>query len=153
LETTAESINAAGDMASDFLKTVLSSVTSPGPLDVVIIYQNFDFINVSPPISPYSYSQEMSDKVALNRQRQPRVFREMHSARDFHLVLCADVTTISVRRVMEMLEPIVKAEEVEGGLDYIPYRPLIIFERRMLRNSPDINVGRTGKWHIQASAL
>ena len=42
LETTAESILAADDTASGFLKTVLSSIPPPVPLGIVILYQDYD---------------------------------------------------------------------------------------------------------------
>ncbi|KAF9780999.1 hypothetical protein BJ322DRAFT_291114 [Thelephora terrestris] len=42
LETTAQSITRAGGSAPEFLKTVLSSVASPGMLDVVITYHDCD---------------------------------------------------------------------------------------------------------------
>ena len=161
LETTAESINAAGDTASDFLKTVLSSVTSPRPLDVVIIYRDDDCVYPPPcwecnlePLRLHLCSQKIIDRLTLYHQRQLRVFREIHSVRDFRLVLCADISESSVGDVMKTLEDLVKAREVEGGLDRLLYKPLIVFERRVLRTrSTDHNPGFSGRWSILASAL
>ena len=42
LETTAESIDAADDTASDFFKIVLSSITPSASLDVVVVYRDID---------------------------------------------------------------------------------------------------------------
>ena len=89
-------------------------------------------------------------------QQQLKIFREMHSVRDFRLVLCVDV--LGVPHIykcadMETLECIAKAERVEGGLDYL-YKPLIIFERRLLHTRPtDHNPGWPGRWWVFASAL
>ena len=102
LETTAESINVAGDSVFDFLKTVPSSVTSPGPLDV-IIYRDDDLAHPPPcwecdfeALRLHLCSQKIIDRFALYHQRQLRVFCEMHSVRDFRLVLCADISESSV---------------------------------------------------------
>ena len=57
----------------------------------------------------------------------------MHSARDFRLVLCADVFDRMVVDGIETLERIVKAEEATGGFGYLLQETLIVFERRTLR--------------------
>ena len=88
------------------------------------------------------------------RQRQLRVFREMRGVRDFRFVLCADVSESSVERVMEILEPISRAETVEGGSDHMLYKPPIVVERRILRTRPTGNdVGFSWKEDIVTSAL
>ena len=162
LETTAESIDGSGSTAaSDFFKTVLSSIATPERLDVVIIYQHFNFNYMlhqtwcdSEPGG--SERQGTKEKHSQFHQQQLKVFREMHSVRDFRLVLCADVpgSPGDPKRVdMETLECIAKAEGVEEGLD-CQYRPLIVFERRLLRTRPsDHNTGWSGKWWVLASAL
>jgi len=58
-----------------------------------------------------------------------RLFREMHKARDFRLVLCADVCDCMVERAIRTLEYILIKMGVNGGLDYFLYKPLIISER------------------------
>ena len=89
-------------------------------------------------------------------RRQFEVFREMHSARDFRLVLCADVIDCMVVDGIETLERITKEEGAMGGLDYLLQKPLIISERRTIRTRYcDQNVGwsRLWSWGIAASAL
>ena len=162
LETTAESINAGRcDAASDFFKTVLSSVATPERLDVVIIYQHFNFIHMPHwtwcDLEPVPYEQQgIGEMYSEFHQQQLKVFSEMHTVRDFRLVLYADVPGgPGIRKCadMETLECIAKAERVEGGLD-CQYRPLIVFERWLLRTRPrDYNAGWSGKWWVLASAL
>jgi len=160
LETTVESIIAADDTAPDFLRTVLSSVTSPAPLDVVIIYrdvipsggQDCMWCCNSGPIC--NHSKEMRDKNARGHQQQLRVFREMRSMRDFRLVLCADVSDHMVGHAVGKLERIAKAEKVERGLGHLPYKSLVISERRILRTRDnDYHTGYSKKWAISACAL
>ena len=66
----------------------------------------------------------------------------MYEAREFRLVLCADVSDSMVKYAAEMLERHVKAEKTKGELDYLLYEPLIIVERRSPRTRPsDDHVG------------
>ena len=66
----------------------------------------------------------------------------MHEAREFRLVLCADVSDSMVKYAAEMLDMHVKAEKAKGGLDYLLCEPLIIIERRSPRTRPsDDHVG------------
>jgi len=141
LETSARSINRTGDTASDFFITILSSATSPAPLDFVVIYRELDFgfwsnslIFESEPAS-YFYSPMRMEERALFRQKQFGVFREMHRATDFRLVLCADVFDSLVERAIKTLECLVEAEEAKGGLCH-HYKPLVISERRTIRTRP-----------------
>ena len=160
LEITAESIDHAGDSAPDFFKTVLSSVTFPGLLDVVIIYGDFNFNSPhrkwcdSEPIRSRHNPEWIRELYTKYHKRQLRVLRKMHSVRDFRLVLCADIPNdIAEHIIVETPECIAKAERVKEGLDYL-CRPLIIFERRILRTRPtDYHVGYQRGWPIPASAL
>ena len=161
LETTAESIEVAGNTASGFLKTVLSSVTSPVPLDAVIIYRDFYFSSCprcpSCPLKPVCSLHVVPSETALFSRCykwERRVFREMHNVRDFRLVLCADVVDWMVDYAIQRLEYFVKAEKVKGGLDYLLYEPLVISERRTLRTrNKDHNVGWSKEYDIHASAM
>ena len=162
LETTAESINRVdAAIVRGFLKTVLSSVTSPTPLDLVIVYRESDFSYLSrdwrgsePASFCYSSPKTTVEHYTLHYQRQLRMFREVHSARDFRLVLCADVSDCLVSHATGTLECIIEAEKAKGGLDYLLCEPLIIFERRTVRTRyTDHSAGWSKKWYSNASAL
>lgn len=162
LETTAESINAADDTVSDFFRTVLSTVPPTAPLDVVIVYREIDLGGIrscwlqctSDPVCFRHRSPEGREADLLRHKRQFAVFREMHSARDFRLVLCADVYDCMVDYAVQTLEHNVNSTEVTGGLEYLLYEPLIISERRKPRTrATDQNAGWSGKMAIAASAL
>ena len=85
-----------------------------------------------------------------HHQRQLRVFREMHSVRDFCLVLGADISKFPVKRAAQTLERLVKADMKEGS-DYLLYRPLAI-----LRNGSSVLVlrptvtraGQGARWYV-----
>jgi len=139
LETIGESIGAAGGTASDFLMIVLSSVISPVPVDIVIIYQDIDF-GVSSSHSPYNsipirfcYSPQKGKRDSWRYQQHLEVSRKVHNAWGFRLVLCADVSDCIVERAIKALERFVKAGKLKGGLSHSFYEPLIISERRLLR--------------------
>ena len=89
LETTAELINASRcDAASDFFETVLSSVATPERLDVVIIYQHFNFIHMPHwtwcYLEPFPYERQGIGEVYSEfHQPQPKVFREMQASETF----------------------------------------------------------------------
>ena len=77
----------------------------------------------------------------------------MHRAREFRLVLCADVSDPLLKYAMEMLECLVRAEKAKGGLDYLLSEPSIIAEVRSPRPRRfDARFGR-GKRDIAPSAL
>ena len=157
LETTAEAIDAV-DTASDFLAIVLSSVIPSTPLDLVVIYREMDLSSM-PHCSWCDSALIRSPRCprteeALRFQHQFKVFHEIHSARDFRLVLCADVFDCMIEDSIEKLEYFAKAEEVTWGLGYLPKRPQILFERRILRTHfLDQITGWTTKQGIYASAL
>ena len=162
LETPAASIFRAPGTASDFLKTVLSSITSPALLDVVIVYRELDFGDAlhflscktpGPPYFRHKLSMEMEIR-PHERENQFKVFRDMHNARDFRLVLCADVLDCIVEPAVQVLEHVVGEEKEKGGLDYLRYEPLIISERRTARTRcTDCKTGGSGFWSVSASAL
>jgi len=160
LETTALSIDYMNDAASDFFITILSSITSPAPLDFVIIYRHWDFgfisnssIFDSGPASSYYYPPKTRKDNALFYQKQFGVFREMHRVRDFSLVLCADVFDSVVGYAIGTLERHAKAEKVKGGLDHLR-EPLVISERRSIRTRPfDFEPGSSRDPFFSASAL
>jgi hypothetical protein len=162
LETTAESVIAAGDAASGSLRTVLSTVTSPVFLNVVIVYQDTDidiwaprFIAIScrwEHVRFYARPPEEKAECILHHQQAFKVFHEMHKVREFQLVLCVDVLDSVVKYAVRMLRRLVKTEQMEGRL---LYEPLIIAEVRAPRTRPqDHRAGISmGGYTILASAL
>ena len=157
LETTVRTIDLASDTASDSFITMLSSVTSPAPLDFFIIYRDLDFGICSKSrifdSEPTCHLPKIRKDRALHHQKQFGVFREMHGARDFRLVLCADVFDSVVEYAAKTLESLVEAEEAKGGLDH-RYKPLIISERRTIRTRPrDYEPGSSGDRSFLGSAL
>ena len=152
----AESIVNAGNSASEFLKTVLSSVVSPGMLDVVFIYRDCDLGGWAfcPTCKPDPICFRHSPRPQLDDfPRQLRVIREMHSARKFWLVFCADVYGCMEDFGMWGLDAEVKKEEASGRFEYLERSPVITCERRTIyMRTKDYHVGATGKWAL-ASAL
>ena len=128
LETTARSINCAGDAASGFLKSVLSTVTSALPLDLVI---NYDVYGVPCHMRSYIGRAPPSDRAgeALVHLGLFKVFNEIYMVWDFRLVLCADVLDRNAQDARRALECIVR-EGMNGGLEYLSCEPLIISEKR-----------------------
>ena len=144
LETTAVSIADAGDAASGFLKAVLSTVTSPLPLVLLVGYGAYEVRCHTPSyvrdcaLSPSKRAAE--DLVHLRRFK---LFSEMFMVREFRLVLCTDVLGCAAAEdAKRALERIVKAERMNGGFDYLPCEPVIISEMRYPRTRrTDTQVG------------
>jgi hypothetical protein len=156
-ETTAESIVNAGGSAPEFLTTVLSSVASPGTLDVVVIYRDRDlggwaFCGTCKP-DPVCFRHGPRPDLD-DFPRQLKVFREMHRARKFQLVFCVDVYGCLEDFGVRLLESAVNKEVAKGGFKYLDGgRPTIACERRTIRTrTKDYHAGATGKW-VLASAL
>jgi hypothetical protein len=161
LETTAESIGVASGITSDFLKTMLSSITPSVPLDVVIVYQDLEVCGMRGHIlcrdlEPFRFchsSQEKWNKDAWYYLWQLETFREIYKTRKFRLVLCADVPDFMAKYAVEILQRIVEAGKVMGGLFHL-HEPLIISERRMpFTRYNDCAPGWTREWYVPASAL
>lgn len=131
LETTAKSIAVAGGIASTFLKSILSTIKSPLPLDVVIIHTEAE---VGYPIRNETrglvivddISAELRARFVRRHAERFKVFREMHSVREFRLVLRADVLNRAEKHAVETLKRIVEEERLDGGLDFLRERPLIV---------------------------
>ncbi|KAF9780961.1 hypothetical protein BJ322DRAFT_1112347 [Thelephora terrestris] len=156
LETTAESIVNAGNSAPEFLKTVLSSVASPGMLEVVVIYRDCDLGGWAfcPTCKPDPICFRHGPRLDLDDfPSQLKVIREMHSAREFRLVLCVDVYGCMGDFGMRRLDAAVKREEANGGFGYLKCSPVITCERRTIRTrTKDYHAGATSRW-VLASAL
>ena len=156
IETTAESITTAKDAAASSLSAILSTVTSPMLLDLVIVYWDSDVegVNRHRQISGIKSEPEYRAACALRHQHWFKVFREVHEARDFQLVLCADVLDPMVKYATGMLDRLVGVEKMWGGLDYLAREPLVIVERRSPRaRGIDSRPGWGGRRPVCASAL
>ena len=156
LETTAESIAAAGDSASDFFKSVLPTIASPPPTDVVIVYHegefNFHIWCSERPIT-VEYAPWLRSSIA-HHPRRFKVFREMCATREFRLVLCADVLDSVAKRAMRTLKRLVDVEMENGRLDCLSCEPSITSEVRAPRaRLRDDRIGYAKKWPIFSSAL
>ena len=127
----------------------LSSITSPAPLDVVIIYQNDDFNDLEPcrlcapePYCPPSYCVHWAASFiepechVMGYDSQFTVFREMHSVRGFRLFFCMDVPDCVMRHALGVLENVLQEEKRRGGFDYLLDGPFVTCERRVLRTDP-----------------
>lgn len=157
LETTAQSISAAGNAAPGFLKAVLSTIPSHLPLDVVITYQDLDvgyFVNTWAKFVRVTKSPEPSAEDARCHQKRFRVLSEIFRVRKFRLVLCADVPDCIAKYANWVLEDIVEAERKNGGLGYLACGPSIVTETWVPRvHSRGYRVGEAGNRAIYASAL
>jgi hypothetical protein len=157
LETTADSIDSAGNAATKFLKTILSSVAASVPLDVVIIHRDIEICGLQlrddfGPLCRLHSSQEQWDRGARHYLRHLGVIREMYNTRAFRLVLCADVSDSMVEHAVEILGRVVEAGKAMG-LDDL-YEPLVISERlRFLPRPHNLYAGSSRGWYVNASAL
>lgn len=164
LETTAGSIIAGIETASTSLRTVLSTVVSPAFLDVVIVFHDLDIdyqrplhASVSRKSVPRCFCDHTANSratFALHQQQLFKVFREIHGGREFRLVLCADVFDPTVEHAITMLKRLVKTEEMEGRLDYLLCKPLVVSEIRTHRPRPvDSRPGDSTDYTVYSSAL
>lgn len=157
LETTAESIVNAKDRAPEFLNAVLSSIASPGILDVVVIYRDCDFGGWGhcPCCRPDPICSCNTISRALVYFPVPlRVLCKMHRARkSLRLVFCADVYGCFVDTGVRMLTSAVEEAAANGQFEHFACRPVIVCEGRSVRTRlDDSRVGMAGGG-VPASAL
>jgi len=148
----------SADADPTLLKTVLSTVISPLPLNIVIIYQHYDvgYLLLWPqkPVPLVEFTPEGKARVALRHRQRFKGLREMYMVRSFRLVLCADVLDTVTEHTTQALERVVNAEKAKGGLDYLLHEPLIVSEIRSPRTRLyDHQAGRTRRHAIRGSAL
>ena len=148
LEITPGSTASAGDAASGFFKTVLSTIATPPPLEVIIIYTEMDFgYSVYPDgglvsVNSYGPFEGCASSMAFN----PKLFgviSDMCKVRKIRLVFCADVLERIAERAVRTLKHYVETERRRGGLSYLEEAPLIISEMRTLRSR--LGTGDTGR--------
>jgi len=144
------------DADPSFLRTVLSTISSPLPLDIIIVYQHYDvgyMIAWWEPFPMVEFDGGPSAADGLHRQRFKQL-RKMYMVREFRPVFCADAIGCAMEHVMRGLEFIVEMERVRGRLDYLLRKPSIISEIRSPRTRlHDDNVGGARRWEVRASAL
>ena len=123
------------------LNHALSTITSPVFSEVIVFYRDYDFWGVhdhqtgAPPTVDRLSQIHKGRGVELQRTRFP-VFQEMHKARDFKLVLCADVWHYIGEYTVEELKCALATEKAEGGFDNFSSEPLVTCNLRRSRRSP-----------------
>jgi len=148
LETTAVSITEAA-VASGFLKAVLSTVTSPLPLDLIINYGLSEVRCYRPYYvrAGNFFKTERAAEDLLHLERF-KMFSEMYRVHEFRLVLCAEVYDWFAEEGTRALECVVEAERMNGGFDYLSCEPLVICARLT-----DFQVNMGGKWAVAVCLL
>ena len=159
LETTAISITNAGDSASGFLKTVLSTIPPSISLQVVVIH------HMGSGVGWYGWDRKTGvqagpqcarEEVAGNRKHSERfmVFREMYNERKFQLVLFADVHARAQEHAKTMLKGIVEATGKQEGFESLLSGTSVTCDRHLphirYRGS---STGAEGSLPIHLSAL
>ena len=122
-----------GPAARDFLKTVLSTITSPLPLNVMIIYREsevgFPFRNEARgPVPGGDLYARQRARLVRRHAKRLRAFSEMYGVRKFQLELYAGVPEWTQNQAEKMLEDILEEAAKDGGLDYLGCRPRIAIE-------------------------
>jgi len=132
LRVTARSVYGAPDTASNLLKYVLSTIQSPAFSRVVVLYRDCDFHGVRskgdsswPPLRELSQAEATEE--ASRHRRRFEVLRQVHEARDFRLVLCADVWDPIGEYAVQMLRQAVAEEKANEGFDTFFLEPLVIY--------------------------
>jgi len=135
LRVTASSIDDAfrGGSASIFLKHVVSTVTSPRYLEVMIVHREEDFHGITsrryqgqPSLSEVSEADRAEE--ALKHHRRFEVLREVRRARDFQPVLCAKVCGSVGDYSVRMLKEAVADEKSKGGFKDFRSQPVVIYD-------------------------
>ena len=120
----------SGDANPNFLKTVLSTIAPPLPLNIVIIYQHCDFgyLTSRPkkPVTLVAFTPGEQVVAALRHQQRFKELHEMYMVRKFRLVLSVDVPDSVAEYAVRALEHLVNTEKANGGFDYLLHEPLII---------------------------
>jgi len=135
------------DADPSYLRTVLSTVTSPLPLNIMVVYQHYDvgymLLRPEEPFPLACLCPKGDARVALRHQQRFKELHGMYMVRRFQLVLCADVLDRVTEHTTQALECVVNTEKAKGGFDYLFHEPLIISEAR----SPYIHL-----WGLRAGS-
>ena len=143
LEVTAQSVNnelkdRPSNPASSLLNHILSTITSPTFLEVMVLYRDYcDFPGIqivcacetARPLLRRTSQAERAEE-ALRYHRQFEVFREAQKVRDFQLVLCADAWDNVGEYPVRVLKRAVAAEKAKGMFDNFSSEPMVIHSPR-----------------------
>ena len=144
------------DADPSFLRTVLSTISSPLPLDIIIVYRHYDvgyMVSWWKPFPVAEFDGGLRETNALHQQRFKQL-RKMYMVREFRPVFCADAIGCAMEHVVRGLESIVEMERARGRLDYLLREPSIISDMRSARTRLfDDYVGGSMRWEVRASAL
>lgn len=121
------------------LSHALSTITSPVFSELVVVYRDYDFYvyvpNTGAPPT-YGWSSEVEKAEDVARQRILfQAIHELHKAREFKLVLCADVWHYLGEHTVEELRQVLAAEKADGGLGYLSSEPLVTYSPRVSRRA------------------
>lgn len=115
-----------------FLRTTLSTTTSPAFFEVVVFYRDYESNGVESyphhgyrKIKPSWRAMEASWHRGLFK-----IFCEMYTARHFQLVLCADVWGPLKEYTMRVLRRAAAVEKAAERLSYLPSEPLVVSNPR-----------------------
>ena len=114
------------DTASSLLGYAVSTIASPSFFQVVVVYQWHSLRGLYAPQYPiHEVSQDVSEAEALRHQGRFGVLRKAHQARDFQLVLSAEMWDPEAKFSVQILKEVVAGEKAEGGFgDFLP-EPLV----------------------------
>ena len=127
------------------LAQVLSTVASPVPLRVVIIYREYDFDGLQPAwygqswdlrpgrLPPWLWHDILMDDV-LSHCLRLRVFHEVHEIRNFQLELCADVWGCVAEYAVQVLRGAVAAVRTRREFDERYPEPLVSCRPRIFHH-------------------
>ena len=122
----------AGPPDATFLKHLLSTITSPATLKVIVVYSDNDFYGIDTLHTNWPYLREPSraereDEASRHRSRF-EALRDAHKVRAFRLVLCAHVWgCVGDSYPVRMLEEAVAQEKNKRGFDDFSSDPLVIY--------------------------
>jgi len=132
LQVPASSIGLTKEPDATLLKYLLSTITSPATLEVMVVYSDNDFHGIDTLHTNWPYLREPSRTErayeASRHRRRFEALRDAHKVRAFRLVLCAYVwgcvgDSYPVRR----LEEAVEEEKSERGFDDFSSDPLVMY--------------------------
>jgi len=137
LEITAGSIDHALwsgslDYASHLLGHMVSTIKSPAFLEVIVVYQDYDFCD-------YPFRGVSATKASWHYSRF-EVLREVQKARDFRLVLCADVQDCRGENLVRVLNEAVAMGKAKGVFDNFSSEPVVIYHPRSTPSNDTVEI-------------